>query len=74
MDENLMEIAEEATSRGVEQAVALARSKLPQQPPNFDGCCVECGNELPALRVRFGAVTCVPCQEIVEREGSLMKR
>lgn len=33
----------------------------------FDGCCVGCGEDLPAVRIAYGRVRCTPCQTTVEK-------
>ena len=71
MDENVLEQAELIANAMVDQAVKSIRGSIPKQPENFDGCCVECGNELQPGRVEFGAITCVPCQEMKESRQRL---
>ena len=35
-------------------------------PANFDGFCVECGEEVPEVRIKLGFDNCVSCQELKE--------
>lgn len=35
-------------------------------PHDFDGFCVECGEEVPELRIKLGFDNCVSCQELKE--------
>ena len=71
MDENVLLMAETLTQRMVEDGIKRATEALPKQPANFDGLCVECGDDIPAPRIKFGAITCVPCQTLLERRASL---
>lgn len=74
MDENVLLMAEALAQSEVEAGIKRAVSQLPKQPPDFDGRCVDCGEELAPPRLSFGAITCVPCQTIRERRASIMKR
>ena len=74
MDENTVLIAQALAQNAVEVGLKRAVDQLPKQPPDFDGCCIHCGEEIPAARINFGAVTCVPCQTLLERRRSLMRR
>ena len=67
MDENFIMMAQALAQSEVEAEIKRAVAQLPKQPPNFDGCCVSCGEEIPAARINFGAITCVPCQTDRER-------
>lgn len=73
LDERDLEIAEMLSNFRVEQAIQEAVEKLPVQPPDFNGCCSECGEPIPAPRLRFGAITCVDCQEILELEEKMRR-
>jgi|GEM_PF-4791963 hypothetical protein len=35
-------------------------------PHDFDGFCVECGEEVPEVRIKLGFDNCVSCQELKE--------
>ena len=74
MDESTILMAQALTQSEVEAGIKRAISQLPKQPPNFDGCCVSCGDLLPAARINFGAITCVTCQTRLERRRSIMKQ
>lgn len=72
MDENTLLLAEALAQSEVEAGIKRAVSQLPKQPLNFDGCCIDCGDELPAARLKFGAITCMPCQTLLERRRLTM--
>lgn len=74
MDENTILMAQLLAQSEVEAGIKRAVSQLPKQPPNFDGRCVDCGEEIEPPRLSFGAITCVQCQTIRERRASLMRR
>lgn len=74
MDENVLLMAEAQVLSAVEDGIKRVRANLPKQPPDFDGRCVDCGEELAPPRLSFGAITCVPCQTIRERRASIMRR
>ena len=43
-------------------------------PPDFDGCCVECGEEIPKFRLeKLKSTLCVHCQELLEKKNKLNK-
>lgn len=71
MDESTLLMAEALTQSMVEAGIKRAVDQLPKQPPDFDGRCVCCGEEIPAARIKFGAITCVPCQTLLERRRSI---
>ena len=74
MDENFIMMAQALAQSEVEAGIKRVVSQLPKQPPNFDGCCIDCGEEIPAARINFGAITCVPCQSLLERRRSNMRQ
>lgn len=74
MDESVLLMAEALAQSMVETGVKQVIARLPQQPVDYDGACVDCGDELPAARIKFGAITCVPCQSLRERTESLTRR
>lgn len=44
----------------------------PETHPDFDGeSCVDCGDDIPQLRLDMGRVRCVYCQEKIERKSKL---
>lgn len=73
LDEKDLEIAEMLSTFRVEQGIQEAVNSLPVQPPDFDGLCDECGEPIPAPRLRFGAVTCVDCQEHLELQTKMRR-
>ena len=73
MDENIILMAQALAQSEVEAGIKRAVSQLPKQPPDFDGCCIDCGEELPTPRLSFGAITCVPCQTDRERRRLHMR-
>lgn len=74
MDESTLLMAQALAQIEVEAGIKRAVSQLPKQPPDFDGCCVSCGDELPAARINFGAITCITCQTLLERRRSNMRQ
>jgi RNA polymerase-binding transcription factor DksA len=56
-------------------AQALSRHKekvAPEQHPDFDGeNCLECGNEIPMVRLEMGKIRCVHCQEALELRNKM---
>lgn len=36
-------------------------------PPDFDGCCVDCGEEIPEVRLKLFCIRCVDCQTKLEK-------
>lgn len=74
MDENLLVMAEALALGEVEEGIRKTVALLPKQPPDFDGCCEDCGEEIPAARLKFGAVTCLQCQVVREKRAALPKR
>jgi len=53
-----------------ERSTAEARNKLaPETHPDFDGAhCVDCGDDMPELRLQMKRVRCVICQTVKERD------
>lgn len=58
-----------------ENAIALQKAKAamaPETHPDFDGeTCVDCGEDIPKLRLTMGKVRCVHCQSSLERKSKL---
>lgn len=58
-----------------ENAMALQKAKAamaPETHPDFDGeSCVDCGEDIPKLRLGMGKVRCVHCQGSLERKSKL---
>lgn len=73
MDEKLLEMAEQLSASLVDEGIRKAKASLPTQPESFDGLCLECGESIGAPRLRFGAVTCIECQEHLELEARLLR-
>jgi RNA polymerase-binding transcription factor DksA len=74
MDEKLLEMAELLSASLVDEGIRKAKAGLPVQPESFDGLCLECGEPIGAPRLRFGAVTCIECQEHLELEARLSRQ
>ena len=74
MDENVLLMAEALALSEVEEGVRRAVAQLPKQPVNFNGLCEDCGDKIPAPRIKFGATTCVDCQTLRERRVFLIRR
>lgn len=71
MDENQLVVAEALAQSEIEAGIRRVVAKLPKQPDGFDGLCVDCGEEIPTPRLSFGAITCLPCQELRELREKL---
>lgn len=52
-----------------EDALAAAKEKnKPETHPDFDGeTCVECGEDMPLVRLQLGRIRCISCQQIREK-------
>jgi len=61
-----------------EQATISYRARemnRPETHPDFDGLhCVDCDDEIPALRLALRRVRCVHCQELLEEERKRHQR
>lgn len=67
MDERHFEHAEEITRLERESSIARARASARRAlPPDFNGLCTECEDEVPPERQALGASTCVICQRTIE--------
>lgn len=51
-----------------EQALEQAKANnKPESHPDFDGeTCVECGDDMPQVRLQLGKIRCISCQQIRE--------
>jgi len=47
MDESTILMTQTLTQSEVEAGIKRAVDQLPKQPPDFDGRCVSCGDEIP---------------------------
>lgn len=65
-----VDIATEVVEVCLADAEARARGKsAPESDPEFDGFhCVDCGEEIPRLRLQMHRVRCVECQTFLERD------
>lgn len=73
MDENQLVMAEALAQSEIIEGIRRAKANIPKQPENFDGRCVDCDEELPAPRIKFGAVTCIHCQCLRELKLKIMR-
>ena len=66
---DIADIANEVVAQCTMEAERRARIKWqPEFHPEFDGYhCVECGEQIPTLRLAQRRVRCVACQTEVER-------
>ena len=71
MDEKYLELAEELTTRAIENGIEQSR-KAVTMPIGFDGYC-SCGELIPAERIAHSFYNCVECQTAVEQKGKFMK-
>ena len=45
----------------------VKRRNQPETHPDFDGAtCIECGDDLPQVRLGLGKIRCVACQSVRE--------
>mgnify|MGYP001395007076 CR=1 FL=1 len=58
------------------QALEAHKAKVAKEThPDFDGeSCIDCGEEIPKLRLSMGRIRCVYCQEALERKNKLHGR
>jgi RNA polymerase-binding transcription factor DksA len=54
-----------------EDALEEARRKIaPETSPDFDGKhCIECGEKIPAARLKLGKIRCIECQSLREQKN-----
>jgi RNA polymerase-binding transcription factor DksA len=69
MDEYVLEQAEALARAEVDEGIRRVRAKMAVQPKDFDGLCMECGEDIPPQRLSFGAITCVECQSLLEQRA-----
>lgn len=52
---------------------AVARKILAaqEQPADFDGCCVVCGDDLPPTRLESKWIRCTGCQTTKEKQDKM---
>ncbi len=57
----------------IAKALEAHKSKVaPETHPDFDGeSCIDCGDEIPQLRLNMGKIRCVYCQEALEKKNKL---
>jgi RNA polymerase-binding transcription factor DksA len=60
----------------IAQALEAHKAKVAKEThPDFDGeSCIDCGEEIPQLRLSMGRIRCVYCQEALERKNKLHGR
>lgn len=60
----------------IAHALEAHKSKVAKEThPDFDGeSCIDCGDEIPQLRLNMGRIRCVHCQEALERKNKLHGR
>ena len=45
------------------------RRNVPETHPDFDGkTCIDCADDIPAVRLELGRIRCVSCQGVLERK------
>jgi RNA polymerase-binding transcription factor DksA len=65
MDEG--DIAQINQLREIENIAHVAKNlNKPETFPGFDGCCIDCGVEIPKERLLLKKVRCVECQQDLE--------
>lgn len=66
-----------ALERGfITQALNRHKEKVAAEShPDFDGeSCLDCGTEIPELRLKMGRIRCVDCQAELERRNKMFGR
>ncbi len=60
----------------IAQALEAHKAKVAKEThPDFDGeSCIDCGEQIPELRLSMGRIRCVYCQEALERKNKLHGR
>lgn len=71
MDEKILELAETLSNSRVDEGIHIARSNIPVIPAEFDNRCTECGDPIEGPRIQFGCITCLDCQEYLEKHTRL---
>lgn len=68
MNEKILESVEEQLRAGLEEEVAkVRRAAVVPIPDDFEGECVDCGDQIPMGRLKTGAITCIDCQTMKEK-------
>lgn len=66
-----LDFASEIEENFRQEAIKHIRA-LTVAPSHFDGAtCVKCGEDIPENRLKIGKFTCIPCQELLERNSKL---
>lgn len=57
----------------IAHALEMHKAKVaPETHPNFDGeSCVDCGDDIPQIRLDMGRIRCVHCQETLEKKNKM---
>lgn len=71
MDEKILELAETLSTSIVDEGIHIVRSNIPVVPDQFDNRCTECGDPIEVPRIQFGCITCLDCQEYLEKHRAL---
>lgn len=60
----------------IAKALEAHKSKVaPETHPDFDGeSCIDCGDDIPQVRLNMGKIRCVYCQEALEKKNKLHGR
>lgn len=75
MNEKLLEYVEGQLQADLDEQVAKVRRDANVRiPDDFEGECVECGDEIPTGRLKTGAITCIECQKFLEASSRSKKR
>lgn len=64
-----LDIAADLQDQANEQALAnFRKSDKPQAHPDFDGAhCLDCGDDMPELRLQMHRIRCTSCETVVEQ-------
>ena len=74
MDEHLLQVAELLAQSEIDEGIRRVLARIPKQPIDFDGLCIDCDDPIPSGRIKVGAITCLPCQVRREHKALSMSR
>jgi RNA polymerase-binding transcription factor DksA len=63
-----VDLAQMQAQRSLDALLEAHQAKMkPETHPDFDGIhCLDCDNDIPALRLQMGKIRCVHCQTALE--------
>lgn len=70
MNEKILENVEQQMQNELEEKIAkVRRAAVVRVPDDFEGECTECSTPIPHGRLKTGAVTCLDCQQYLEKSS-----